>query len=177
MFWLSHPTASLARFSIHDTIAPITPGNELAAFPANLPRSPANALSLSLTHFFTAPSFAALPPPPAVAAPVEATALPGKTASTITPINRPNAVKTEAMVIPCSLNRFLILSARGLFLSQKRLMAFFIASACDFIFELSIFSYSISNSRISFFIFSICSLTFFFNSSYFFYQILPPSPI
>ena len=63
-------------------IAPMIPGNALAAFTPNLPSSNAKALNLFLTHSFK--PFSSLggdvPPPP-----------PGSNASTSTPIAFPNS--------------------------------------------------------------------------------------
>ena len=78
-----------------------------AAYMPNFPSSDAKALSFDLTHSFG--PFSSLgggSPPDAVAAP------PGNNASTSTPMAILIAMSMEAIVIPCSLNRVLIFSAK-----------------------------------------------------------------
>ena len=91
------------------------PGNASAALIPNRPSSDAKALSLFLIHFFRpdsslggggSPSNAAAPPPP------------GNNASTSTPMAIPIAVSMEAIVIPCSLKRVRIFSAKEVLLSN-----------------------------------------------------------
>ena len=93
------------------------PGNASAALIPNQPNRDASALSLFLIHPFK--PFSSLgggspPPPDAAAAPP----LPGNNASTSTLMAIPIAVSVEAIVIPCSLNRVLIFSAKEVSLSN-----------------------------------------------------------
>ena len=84
------------------------PGNASAALIPNRPNRDAKALSLFLIHPFK--PFSSLgggePPPDAAEAPPP----PGNNASTSSPMAIPIAMSTEAIVIPCSLNRVLIFS-------------------------------------------------------------------
>ena len=90
------PVAERSHDTI-DTIDPITPGKAAAALPARFASNLARLCSCFLTHSF-APScdggFDGVAAPPLVRI----------TASTITPIIIPMAVKTLTMVMPCSLN-------------------------------------------------------------------------
>ena len=92
------------------------PGSASAAFIPNFPSSDAKALSFDLTHSFK--PFSLLgggpPPPDAAAAPPP----PGNNASTSTPMAILIAVDMEAIVIPSSLNRFLIFSPNEVSLSN-----------------------------------------------------------
>ena len=88
----------------HDTIDPNTPGKAAAALPARFASNLARLFSF-LTHSLAPPcdgGFDGVAAPPLV----------GITASTITPIIIPMAVKTLTMVMPCSLNNVLSLSPR-----------------------------------------------------------------
>ena len=89
------------------------PGNASAALIPNQPNRDASALSLFLTHSFR--PFSSLrggsPPPDAVAANPRPLA-PGNNASTSTPMAIPIAMSMKAIVIPCSLKRVLIFSAK-----------------------------------------------------------------
>ena len=89
------------------------PGNASEASSPNQPDSDANALGLFLIHSFRPdsslggwPPDAATPPPP------------GNNASTSTLIAILIAVSMEAIVIPCSLNRVRISSAKEVLLSK-----------------------------------------------------------
>ena len=91
------------------------PGRASAALIPNQPNRDANALSLFLIHSFE--PFSSLgggSPPPDVAVPP----LPGNNASTSTPMAIPIAVSMEAIVIPCSLTRVRIFSAKEALLSN-----------------------------------------------------------
>ena len=90
------------------------PGNASAALIPNQPNSDANALSLFLIHSFRLASSLGGSPPPDVAAPPP----PGNNASTSTLMAIPIAVSMEAIVIPCSLNRVRIFSAKEVSLSN-----------------------------------------------------------
>ena len=91
------------------------PGNASAALIPNQPNSDANALSLLLIHAFRPAScLGGSPSPPDVSAPPP----PGNNASTSTLMAIPIAVSIEAIVIPCSLNRDRIYSAKEVLLSK-----------------------------------------------------------
>ena len=92
--------------SSQDTMDPITPGKAAAAFPARFASNLARLKSCFLTQPFT-PSFdgglgGVVPVPPVV----------GITASTITPIIIPMAVRILTIVMHCSLNNVFSLSRR-----------------------------------------------------------------
>ena len=93
-------------------IPPMIPGNASAALIPNQPNSDANALSLFLIHSFR--PFSSLGDGGDSAAPP-----PGNNASMSTPIATLIAVSTEAIVIPCSLNRVQIFSANEVSLSNS----------------------------------------------------------
>ena len=83
------------------------PGNASAALISNWPNSNAKALSFFLIHSFRpASSLGGGSPPPYVVAP------PGNNASTSTPMAILIAVSMEGIIIPCSLNRVQIFSAK-----------------------------------------------------------------
>ena len=91
------------------------PGNASAALIPNQPKRDAKALSLFLIHSFKPASFlGGGSPPDATAAPPP----PDNNASTSTPMAIPIAMSMEAIVIPCSLNRVLIFSAKEVLLSS-----------------------------------------------------------
>ena len=87
------------------------PGNASAALIPTRPDNDVNALSLFLIYSFR--TFSSLGGSPPDAAPP-----PGNNASTSTLIAIPIAVSTEAIVIPCSLNRVRIFSANEVSLSD-----------------------------------------------------------
>ena len=110
----TQPTTSLALLRIQLIISPMMPGNALAAFIPNLHSSYSKAISLFLIHSFK--PFSSLgggSPPPEIAPPP-----PGNNASTSTPMAIQIAVRMEAIVIPCSLNRVLIFSPNEVSLSN-----------------------------------------------------------
>ena len=98
-------TTSPVADSSQDTMDPITPGKAAAAFPARFASNLARLWSCFLTQSFT-PSFdgglGGVVLPPVV----------GITASTITPIIIPMAVRIITIVMPCSLNNVFSLSRR-----------------------------------------------------------------
>ena len=112
----TQPTTSRALLRIQLTIPPMIPGNASVALIPNQPNRDASALSLFLIHSFKplpslgggSPPDAMVPPPPP----------PGNNASTSTPMAIPIAVSMEAIVIPCSLNRVRIFSAKEVLLSN-----------------------------------------------------------
>ena len=90
------------------------PGNASAALVPNRPNRDAKALSLFLIHSFKPFSSlggVSLPPPDAATAP-------GNYALTSTPMAIPIVVSMEAIIIPCSLNRVRIFSAKEVSLSN-----------------------------------------------------------
>ena len=111
----TQPTTPFALFRIQLIIPPMIPGNASAALIPNQPNRDANALSLFLIHSFKPfsslggglPPDAVAPPPPPV-----------NNTSTSTPMAIPIAVSMEAIVIPCSLNRVWIFSAKEVSLSK-----------------------------------------------------------
>ena len=101
----TQPTTSFALLRIQLMM----PGNASVAFTPNFPSSDAKALSLFLSHSFR---FSGLPPPlPWVVAPPPLES----NASTRTLIAIPMAIKTEVIVMPCSLNSILIFLANEVF--------------------------------------------------------------
>ena len=103
-FCNTQPTTSFAPLRIRLIIPPMIPGRASAALIPNLPNRDAKALSLFLIHSFKtfsslgggSPPYATEPPPP----------------TTSTPMAILIAVSIEAIVIPCSLNRVWIISAK-----------------------------------------------------------------
>ena len=113
----TQPTMSLALLRIQLIIPPMIPGNASAALIPNQPDRDASTLSLFLIHSFK--PFSSLgggepPPLDAAAAPPP----PGNNASTSTPMAILIAMSMEAIVIPCSLNRVLIVSPNEVSLSN-----------------------------------------------------------
>ena len=112
----TQPTTSFALLRIQLIIPPMIPGRASAALIPNQPNRDAKALILFLIHSFK--PFSSLgggsPPPDAAAAPPP----PGNNASTSTPMAILIAVSMEAILIPCSLNRVRIFSAKEVLLSN-----------------------------------------------------------
>ena len=100
------------------TTLPMIPGNTLAASPTSLLRASA---SLS-NYFFRAPLPFDEGPPPLPPPPVMA--------RTIVAMVIEKAVSIENMVIPCSLSRIRILSAKDASLSRTFSMACLILATC-----------------------------------------------
>ena len=98
-------------------IPPMIPGNASATLIPNQPNNDANALSLFLIHSFRPASSlgGGSPPPPNAAAPPPP---PGNNASTSPSMAIPIALSMEAIIIPCSLNRVQIFSAKEVSLSK-----------------------------------------------------------
>ena len=95
------------------------PGNASAALIPNQPNSDSNALSLFLIYSFKPFSFlGGGSPPDAAAPPPPPPPPPGNNASTSTPMAILIAVNMEAIVIPFSLNRVQIFSAKEVSLSN-----------------------------------------------------------
>ena len=98
------PEAAILRS--HETTAPITPGSAAAAFPARAFSQTARVFRCFLTQSLTPPwsegvggaGVGVTPPPP-----VPRTAL--LMASTMVDTMKPNAVRTDVIVTPCSRNR------------------------------------------------------------------------
>ena len=106
------PTTSFALFRIQLIIPPMMPGNASAALILNQSNSDASVLSVFLIHSFKPFSSlgGGLPP--------DATAPPGNNASKSTPMAILVAISMEAIIIPCSLNRVQIFSAKEVSLSN-----------------------------------------------------------
>ena len=115
-FCNTQPTTSVALLRIQCIIPLMMPGNASAALIPNRPNRDASALSLFLIHYFKpfsslgcgSPPDAMAPPPPP----------PGNNVLTSTSMAIPIAVSMEAIVIPCSLNRVQIFSAKEVSLSN-----------------------------------------------------------
>ena len=111
----TQPTTSLALLRIQLIIPPMIPGNASAALIPNRPNGDASALSLFLIYSFKPLSSLGGGSPPDATAPPP----PGNNASTSTPMAIPIAVSMEAIVVPCSLNRVRIFSAKEVSLSNS----------------------------------------------------------
>ena len=148
VFSATNPTPFPRKPKIAPTILPMIAGNASAAFPASLLSASA---SLS-NHFFRVPlSFDGgltappLPPPK-----------PPSMARTIVEIVMDWAVRIEAIVKPCSLNRIRILSARDISLSRTFSRVCLILATC--VWRSFRFCDSIS-SLVCFSVFRSCNLS------------------
>ena len=110
----TQPTTSLALLRIQLIILPMIPGRASAALIPNRPNRDAKALSLFLIHSFKPFSSLGGGSPPDVVAPPP----PGNNALTSTVMAILIAVSMEAIIIPCSLNRFQIFSPNEVSLSK-----------------------------------------------------------
>ena len=106
------PTISFALLRIQLTITPLMPGNTSTTFTPDLPSSLVKAFYLFLSHPFT--PFSSLG---GALAPV-AIPPPGSNHSSRTPITISIAIKTEAIVMPCSQSSVLIFLANEVSLSS-----------------------------------------------------------
>ena len=111
----TQPTTCFALLRIQLIIPPMIPGRASAALIPNRPNRDAKALSFDLTQSYKlASSLGGGSPPDAVAR----SPPPGNNASASTPMAILIAVSMEAIVIPCSLNRVRIFSAKEVSLSN-----------------------------------------------------------
>ena len=116
----TNPTAFPRKLKAAPAILPMIPGSASATFPASLLRASANLSN----HFFRVPlpfngepPAPQLPPPPVMA-------------RTIVAMVIERAVSIEAMVMPCSLNRVRILSAKDASLSRTFSIVCLILATC-----------------------------------------------
>ena len=110
----TQPTTSFTLLRIQLIIPPMILGRASAALILNRPHSDAKVLSLFLIHSFKPFSSLGGDSPPDATAPPP----PGNNAATSTPMAIQIAMSMEAIVIPCSLNRVQIFSAKEVSLSD-----------------------------------------------------------
>ena len=99
----SHPITSFALFKIHESIEPMIAGKDANDLSANLPSSCNRVFNLSFIHSLAPLPFLSPPLVLPVVVVIVDTVGPPTRASIRTPLAIPTAVKTDTIVIPCSL--------------------------------------------------------------------------